>query len=346
MSRIVVCGVQTLYARGGAELLVETLAHQLCARGHQVDIVNLPYTDAPRSQILWSFLAWRALNLKSIHGCPVDLVIGTKFPSYAPDHPNKVVWLTHQHRQAYELYGTRYSDMHLRPDGRLFAWLVHRLDGWSLKGARRLYTISGNTAGRLQRFNGLRAQPLYPPPKLAPYLHCEAYEDFVLAVGRFEPIKRFDLILEALARTNNGLRCLLAGDGLQRADLERRAEALGLGDRVQFLGRVDDRRLVELYARCLAVVYPPYDEDYGYVTVEAFLSRKPVISTTDAGGVLEFLQDGVSGYVAEPTPQALAEALERLWQRRDAAPEMGANGYRQAQGITWDRVIDALTETL
>ena len=348
MSRILVCGVQTLYVRGGAEQLVDTLADKLRAvGGHQVDVVNLPYTDAPRSQIVKSFLAWRSLNLRSIHEKSVDLLICTKFPSYAASHPNKVVWLTHQHRQAYDLYGTRFSDMHTRPDGWLFAWLVRRLDSWGLKDARSLYSISKNTADRLLRFNGLRAQHLYPPPRLAPMLRCGEYREYLLAVGRFEPIKRFDLILNALARTTCGaLQCVVVGDGMEGNRLKKLAEELGIQERVRFLGQVDDRELADLYANCLGVIYPPYLEDYGYVTVEAFLAHKPVITTSDAGGVLEFVVDGASGFVAEPTPEALADAIERLWQQRSDAPRLGDEGYQRVKDISWDNVIGALTSTL
>ena len=109
---------------------------------------------------------------------------------------------------------------------------------------------------------------------------------------------------------------------------------------------MDDKTLVDLYGRCLGVVYPPYDEDYGYVTVEAYLARKPLLSTTDAGGPLEFLQHGVSGYVAEPSPESLGEAMQRLWDARKQAPEMGASGYEMIAGISWDRVIVGLTSTL
>lgn len=341
-----VCGVQTLYVRGGAESLVDTLAQGLRARGHQVDEVNLPFTDMPRSQLLLGLLAWRLLHLKSVHGRLTDLLISTKFPSYAARHPNKVVWLVHQHRQAYDLYGTPYSDMHTRPDGWLFARLVRWLDRWTLGEARRIYTISGNTADRLRRYNGLSATPLYPPPKLAPYLKAQEYGDFVLGVGRFDEIKRFDLILKALALAQCGLRCVLVGDGMDRSRLERVAAGLGVTDRVSFSGQVDDKTLLDLYGRCLGVVYPPYDEDYGLVTVEAFLARKPVVTTTDAGGVLEFVEDGVTGYVSPPTAEGLAASLDRLWAERARAPELGAAGYERVRGITWDRVVDGLTATL
>jgi len=346
VARIVVCGAQTLYVRGGAESLVETLAAGLRARGHQVDEVNLPFTDMPRSQLVLGFLAWRLLHLKSVHGRLTDLLIATKFPSYAARHPNKVVWLVHQHRQAYDLYGTPYSDMHTRPDGWVAARLVRWLDRWTLGEARRIFTISENTAERLRRYNGLSATPLYPPPRLGPYLEPREYGDFVLGVGRFDEIKRFDLILRALGQTRGPLRCVLVGDGMDRGRLQELARALGVGGRVTWAGRVDDKTLVDLYGRCLGVVYPPYDEDYGLVTVEAFLARKPVLTTSDTGGVLEFVEDGATGYVSPPTVEGLAAALDRLWEERERAPHLGAAGYERVRDITWDRVIDRLTETL
>lgn len=346
MARIVVCGVQTLYVRGGAESLVETLAKGLRGRGHQVDEVNLPFTDMPRSQLVLAFLAWRLLHLKSVHGRLTDLLIATKFPSYAARHPNKVVWLVHQHRQAYDLYGTPYSDMHTRPDGWLFARLVRWMDRWTLSEARRIYTISGNTAERLMRFNGLPATPLYPPPKLAPYLKAHEYGDFVLGVGRFDEIKRFDLILRGLSRAACHMNCVLVGEGMDRPRLEHLTADLGLTDRVTFAGRVDDNTLLDLYGRCLGVVYPPFDEDYGLVTVEAFLAKKPVVTTADTGGVLEFVEDGVTGYVAPPTAEGMAGALDRLWAERKRAPQLGTAGYERVRDITWDRVIDEMTSAL
>ncbi len=343
MSRIVICGVQTLYVRGGAEVLVDSLAEALRLRDHQVDVVNLPYVDQPRTQILQTFLAWRMLNLRKIHGRSVDMVIPTKWPSYAVSHPNKVVWLVHQHRQAYELYRTVYSDMHARPDGWLFAKLVRRLDAWALGEANRLCSISRNTADRLWRYNRLVATPVYPPPPLAGRIRPGEYGDYLLAPGRFEPIKRVDLMVRAMAFARSPLKLLLAGDGMERAKLEKLAADLNLMDRVKFLGRVSDQELLDLYAGCLGVVYPPFEEDYGYVTVEAFLARKPVISVTDAGGVLEFLQDGVNGFVGQPNARALGDAIDRLWDARERASELGANGYERVKDITWDKVAAALT---
>ena len=115
----------------------------------------------------------------------------------------------------------------------------------------------------------------------------------------------------------------------------------------EFLGFVDERQLLYLYARCRGVVYTPFDEDYGYVTVEAFLSRKPVVTVSDSGGPLEFVEDGVSGLVAAPSPEPLAYAFRRLWELKETRlAELGAEGARRVAPITWDAVVDSLTEAI
>jgi glycosyltransferase involved in cell wall biosynthesis len=116
---------------------------------------------------------------------------------------------------------------------------------------------------------------------------------------------------------------------------------------VELLGWVDDERLLDLYAGSLAVFYAPFDEDYGYVTVEAFKSGKPVLTAADAGGVLEFVSDGETGFVCAPDgPQAFAERIDRLYADRDLAARLGAAGRRRVAGIHWDHVIQQLTESL
>jgi glycosyltransferase involved in cell wall biosynthesis len=164
----------------------------------------------------------------------------------------------------------------------------------------------------------------------------------VLSVGRIESVKRVDLIVAALAQSDPGLRLLVAGDGTQRENVERETHAAGVADRVTFLGSVRDDTLIELYAGALAVVYPPYDEDFGYVTLEAFLACKPVVTCTDSGGPNEFVVDGVNGYVCEPSAPALADALGRLAADRGRAAALGDAGREVARRITWDGVIDTL----
>ena len=145
----------------------------------------------------------------------------------------------------------------------------------------------------------------------------------------------------------SGAKLKIAGAGPLQEELRKQIHGLGVQDRVELLGFVSAEELVDLYARCRAAYYAPHNEDYGYVTVEAFLSKKPVLTTTDAGGPLEFVAEGESGFVASPTPEAVAEAIDRLW----ALPEsrlrdLGEAGLARVRGISWDHVIDRLTESL
>jgi len=136
---------------------------------------------------------------------------------------------------------------------------------------------------------------------------------------------------------------LRAGVGTQRDTFVALAESLGIADRVDFAGEVDDETLIALYAGATAVIYPPYDEDFGYVTLEAFLSRKPVITTFDAGEPTEFVVNGINGIVTEPSGEAIGAAMASLAAEPARAAAMGDAGYERARTITWDGVIDRLT---
>ena len=346
-ARICICATQVPFSRGGAELLVESLAGELTRRGYEVETVVLPFSWSSRRQILRSALAWRLLDLTEVGGRPIDLVIATRFPSYAIRHPNKVVWLIHQFRQVYELAGTRFSDFGSLPGDDEVIGMVRRMDLRTLSEARRLCTISKNTAERLERFLGIQGEALYPPPALADRLRVGAPGDYVLGVGRLDEMKRFDRLVAAMAETSSPVRCVLVGEGPERARLEGMISDLGLSERVELAGAVDGDRLVDLYAGALAVYYAPFDEDYGYVTVEAFQSGKPVITTADAGGVLEFVRDGHNGIVCPPgATRRVARAGDRRAGDTEVAAGPGEAGRRDAGAVGWDTVIGALTSTL
>ncbi|MCA1562889.1 MAG: glycosyltransferase family 4 protein, partial [Acidobacteria bacterium] len=294
---VLVCEAQVPFVHGGAEVHVRELVRQLRARGYETELVSVPFKWYPKEEILTHAAAWRLLDLSESNGRPVDLVIASKFPTYFARHPNKVAWLIHQYRAAYELCGTPYSDFsHTDLDVGLRDTLI-RLDTEMLGECRAIFTNAKNTAARLAKFNALNGEPLYHPPRLAPRLLPGPYGDYVLSVGRIESVKRVDLIVESMRAVDSSVRLIVAGEGTQRAHAERTAEREGVADRVTFLGTVGDDDLVALYAGALAVVYPPYDEDFGYVTLEAFLARKPVVTCSDSGGPNEFVIDGVNGYV-------------------------------------------------
>ena len=339
---ILVCEAQVPLVEGGAESHVRQLVQQLTARGYLAGLVSLPFKWYPKEELLAHAAAWRLLDLSESNGRPIDLVIGTKFPSYFARHPNKVTWLIHQYRAAYELCGTEFSDFQeteadLGLRDRLFA-----LDRRMLLESRRLYANARNTARRVEKYLGIHAEPLYHPPRLAPRLLPGPSGDYVLSVGRIESIKRVDLVVRAMRCVDPGVRLLVAGDGTDRAKVEREAQELGLGARVQCRGAVDDETLVQLYAQALAVVFVPYDEDYGYVTLEAFLCAKPVVTADDSGGTLEFVEDGVNGRVCAAQPEEVAAAINDLAANRRKAAAFGEAGLARARTVTWDGVIEQL----
>jgi glycosyltransferase involved in cell wall biosynthesis len=339
---ILVCEAQVPLVRGGAESHVRQLVERLRGRGYQTDLVSVPFKWYPKDEILAHAAAWRMLDLSESNGTPIDLVIATKFPSYFVRHPNKVAWLIHQYRAAYELCGTMYSDFaHVDLDVGLRQRLI-ALDTEMLGECRRLYTNAANTAARAQKFNGLRAEPLYHPPRLADRLTAGRFGDYMLSVGRLETVKRHDLAIRALALSPDPRRLVIVGEGTQDAVLRALADRLGIADRVAFAGAVGDETLLELYAGALGVVYAPFDEDYGYVTLEAFLAHKPVVTARDSGGTLEFVVDGVNGFVCDPSADGLAAAFSRLVADRARAAALGDAGYERARLVTWDGVVERL----
>jgi glycosyltransferase involved in cell wall biosynthesis len=307
-----------------------------------VERVAVPFKWYPKPELLAQVAAWKMLDVSESNGERIDLAIATKFPSYFVRHPNKITWLFHQYRAIYDLVGTDYSEFtHAEADVRLRERLI-ALDNEVLGESKRLFANAKNTASRLARYNGLTAEPLYHPPPLADVLRPGPFGDYVLSVGRLEGNNRVDLIIRAMRHVPRPTRLVVAGDGLLRRHLEEVAGSEGVDDRVTFSGTVDRHELVDLYAGAAAVVFPPFDEDYGYVTLEAFLARKPVVTTTDAGGPLEFVGDGVTGRVTAPVPEALGGAIAELAGNRRLAESLGAAGYERARAITWDGVVDRL----
>lgn len=331
---VLVCGAQKAFTYGGAEQHQENLVAAFRAEGHRADLVRLPVAWE-KDRVFDSPLAWRMIPADA------DLVVATNFPSYYVRHPRKVVWLFHQHRGAYELADEDFSDIGMddasfETQRRLAEW-----DSRALGEAAALFTTSQTVADRLARYNGLTGEPLYHPPPLADRLETGPTGDYVFCATRLEHNKRPEKVLQAALGSASGVRALVAGRGSLADPLETLA-ADGRSGQVELLGYVDDDRLIDLYAGALGVVYAPLDEDYGYTTLQAFLAGKPVITANDSGGVLEFVEDGVTGLVTDGSPGELAAAVDRLAADPEAAARMGAEGRRRAQAWGWPSVIRTL----
>jgi glycosyltransferase involved in cell wall biosynthesis len=336
--RVVVAAPQVPFVRGGAELMADDLVAALQGRGHEAELVTMPFKWYPGTRVLDQAFLWRLVDLTESDGRPIDRVIATKFPAYCVRHPNKVAWVLHQFRQAYDYDRTELGQFSEAPEDRATRAAVQRLDEVALGEARRVFATSRNVADRLRRFNAIEAEVLPHPPQTLAYRSAEP-EGFVLSVNRLDRAKRIDLLIAA-AKAQPDLRVVIAGEGPDRGRLEELAG--DLNGQVEFAGRVDDERLADLYSRCLAVYYAPVDEDFGMVPYEAFLSAKPVVTTSDAGGPLEVVHDRETGLVVAPEPAELARACAYLAGHVDEAKAWGRAGKAVAERVTWDACVDAL----
>jgi len=338
--RIAVCRPQVPFARGGAEIFTDALVDELRTRGHEADLVSVPFKWYPGATVLTQAFLWRMLDLDEADGRKIDMVVATKFPSYVVRHAEKRVWLVHQFRQAYELDRTDLGQFGESPEDRALRRSVQRLDHVALGEATRLFATSRNVAERLRRSTGLAAEVLPHPPQELGY-RCDGYGDFVLSASRLDRAKRIDLLLEAAA-LDRGLRVVVVSDGPDRERLEGIARDRGLNGRVEFRGRVSGEELADLYASCLAVYYAPIDEDFGMGPYESFLAEKPVITTADAGGPLDVVADRSTGLVVAPEPAEIATAAAWLRAHPDDAASFGRAGAELAREVTWDRAIARL----
>src|SRR6266545_3155326 len=326
--RILVLAVQTPFADGGAEKHVRHLTEQLRLRGIEADLVTMPLIERQRFDLIRSALAWRGLDLSEVAGRPVDAVIATRFPSYAVRHDNKIVWLIHQYRQAYDQFGTPYSDFTASQEDRRTREAIAEIDRVGLTEARRVFANSKNVAARLRKFNGIVSQPLYHPPPLVGRYRSGPTGDYALTVGRMDAWKRAELPIAALAHAPRA-RLVVLGRGPEE-------------ERVRFVTEVDEEGLLDLYAGARLVLLTPADEDLGYVPLEAFLSGKAVLTTDDAGGPLEFVCDGETGLVVPGRAETLGAALRLAWENPEALAEMGERGRRRVAALSWDAAVSAL----
>ena len=341
---VLICTTQVPFTTGGGESHVEGLRQALLAAGYNAEVAALPFKWYPPTEIMRSALAWRLLDLTEANGKPIDLVIGMKFPAWLVTHPKKVLWIMHQHRSAYNLWGTPFDDLSTYPEGARVRQWIRDCDNRSIADAKKVFANSQTVAERLRHFNNIASEVLYHPPPRADRLRVGEMGDYVFYPSRLEPQKRQELLLEAARYLETQVKIVLAGNSRDPQFYQSLVKKHDVADRVSLRGFVSETEMIDLYANALGVCYLPFDEDYGYVTLEGMLSAKPVIVPVDGGGATEFIGNGEEGLITEPEPKAIAAALDSLFADRERARAMGARGLEKIRSLelSWSHVVEKL----
>jgi glycosyltransferase involved in cell wall biosynthesis len=343
--RVVLVSTMLPMVTGGDRCIVEWTADALRAAGHEVEVFLVPFDDDPH-HLLDQMSSLRHLPVRDAG----QRLITVRWPAHVVDHPNKAAWFIHHHRVFFDLWDSPIRPFPDRPEWRGLRELLRTADTRTLAECRDLFANSMVVAERLRRFNGLNAEVLYPPlPNDRANGRKGAYGNYILYPSRSTPVKRQHLAVEALAQCSSDVRLVIAGRCEVPAYADRLRELvheLDLSERVDLLlDWVPQEEMTDLIANCRAVLYVPIDEDsYGYPSLEAAAHARPLITTYDAGGALEFVQDGRSGLVTAPTPCELAGAFDRLFTEIGLAETMGAASAARTSelGIGWDHVIPRL----
>ena len=336
--KIAVVTSKSALEKGGAENFYEGLIKALRDAGHDATQIEVLADESTFEKILEAYCNCYYLDLSHF-----DLVISTKAPTYMVRHPNHISYLLHTIRVFYDMFDREFDsrDRERQKQRRL----IHALDKYGLKRAKKHYVIGQTVVERLRAadsyYNNIDFEVLYPAPIHS--LYSESKEgEYIFMPGRLHRWKRVDLAINAMRYVSHKTKLLIAGEGEDGKALMDLTNQLGLGERVKFLGRVSDERLLKLYSKCLAVIFTPMQEDFGYIAVESFKSKKPVITCKDSGEPSLIVKDKISGFVVEPDPKKIAEMINYLVENPQEAISMGMNGHASVQEISWENVVSRL----
>jgi glycosyltransferase involved in cell wall biosynthesis len=316
---------------GGAENFYDGLVTALGAMGCAVELINFPADESSFDRILENYSLAAALDLSAY-----DMVISTKAPTYAINHPNHVLYLVHTTRVFYDMFDTAFAS----PDDTLRRQrdTIQRMDTEIIARIPHRFSIGHEVSARMEKYNEIQAEVLHPPLARDGFF-CGEAGDFFLLPGRLHPWKRVDLVIRAVKLSMYPLKLVITGTGEAEQALRQLA---GDDQRITFLGRVSDIELQRLYATALAVPFVPVREDYGYVTLEAFASGKPVVTCCDSGEPLQFVKHNETGLICEPDAESLCYSLEYLFNNRSEAQRLGLCGLKSVEHITWPNVATRL----
>jgi len=320
--------------KGGAEQHFQGLLQGCRNLGCQVDMIEVDVSESTFDEILSNHNRCSSLNLARY-----DIVISTKVPTYAIKHPAHIVNLIHTVRVFDDMFYENFPSI----TEELFKQrsLLHRLELEPLAQAKARFANGRETANRLYRWRGLHADVIHPP--LLSNRFCQGPTgDYFFIPGRLHSWKRIDLLIQAVLASEMPLQLKIAGCGEEEQNLKKLAKS---DPRITFLGSITDDELINLYANALAIPFVPIREDFGYITLEAFASGKPVITCTDSGEPTRLVKHAVNGIICFPDPQNIRLAMETLFADPQKASAMGEEGLKQSQQMnSWTDVARTLIE--
>lgn len=326
--------------RGGAENFYAGLVDGLNRSGHNAVQIDILADESTFEGILEAYCNCFYLDLNEY-----DLVISTKAPTYMVRHRNHISYLLHTMRVFYDMFDREFDNENKEREKQ--RRLIHELDKYGLDPGRiKKHCVIGNTVAKRLKdadpfWEEIRFDVVYPAPADLPYKSPERGE-FVFLPGRLHRWKRIDLIIQAMKYVGSNIKLFISGEGEEYNNLISLVERLGLINRVEFLGKISDEELTRMYSKSIVVPFVPVDEDFGYVTIEAFKSKKPVITCSDSGEPSLIVQDGISGFIVEPDSQMIAEKINYFIENPEEAKRMGENGCRSVEEITWENVIERI----
>ena len=321
-------------------MMTNGLKDALIKNGHDVEVVTIPFKFSPTTYIENLIEFWKKQDFNNFNGYSIDMVIVLQFPAYYVQHKNKVLWIMHQHRAVYELYDKENET----EETNKFKKKIHLNDSIELSKIKHKFSMCQNVSNRLKRYNNVASIPIYHPPANEEKFYCNENYGFIFYPSRIEELKRQYLLIEAMQYTKSKAVAIIAGDGGQLENYKLLTQKLNVSEKVSLIGGFSDEEKYTLYARSLAVFFAPYNEDYGYITLEAMLSSKPVITCKDSGGPLEFVVDKQTGFIVEPDPKEIAKKIDYLYNNQQKAKSLGENGLKsyQDKNISWANVVQGL----
>lgn len=327
--------------KGGAENLYDGLVNALIKKGHKTKKIEVIVDESSFDNILKSYCECFYKDLSDY-----DLVISTKAPTYMVRHPNHISYLLHTIRVFYDMF-----DKELNPrnkENQKQRKLIHEFDKYGLDTSRikKHYVIGHAVVNRLNEadsfWNKIEFEVIPPATHISNFKEPLKGE-YIFLPGRLHRWKRVDLIIKSMKFVKNDVKLLIAGTGEDESRLKELAKS---DKRIEFLGFVSDEKLVDFYSKSLLVPFVPKNEDFGYVTIEAFKSKKPVITCTDSGEPTYYVKDGVNGYVVEPNPKKIADKIDYFIENPNEVKRMGVNGYNSVLDITWENAVSKLLKDI